>query len=379
MKNYLKELGKRIGKFATGLALATSLIMPMPGKAMDGIELKGDYSRKGWNIETIYYQEDHSPITNKTSTLNLVANNLQVNINTFKFYSAGNSKNKLYIFNGKKYIPITNIKINNNYGIPWAVQSITNLGKYPRIFGITNDLVFVDEEFTDTQTNKTIRTDEHVRVFDRDIYETTFSTTDSVAYANFNLDLDLITDENNTTNDNETAVFGPLYGKYESPTITNYYGYLNRVFGVMGRPLNISTNDTNTNGIPDSFEATYSSSPTNLVAEADEDGDGANNLKEYLNGTNPQDNSSVLKIKSLENKANSIDLSWQGSLTNFFYKPLEFTIRKATNLESLASNDCEAIYSATNSFTYSDTNLNQRAFYVIECDKPIELPTPPTP
>jgi hypothetical protein len=54
--------------------------------------------------------------------------------------------------------------------------------------------------------------------------------------------------------------------------------------------------DSNTNGLPDSWEATYGISDPN----ADADHDGQSNLAEYFAGTNPTNAASVLKLLSID-------------------------------------------------------------------------------
>jgi hypothetical protein len=55
--------------------------------------------------------------------------------------------------------------------------------------------------------------------------------------------------------------------------------------------------DSNTNGIPDVWEATYFGSPTGVTnRDADSDGDGLSNWEEYRAGTDPTDPTSYLKV-----------------------------------------------------------------------------------
>lgn len=54
--------------------------------------------------------------------------------------------------------------------------------------------------------------------------------------------------------------------------------------------------DTDADGMPDVWEQTHFSDPTNAVASADADGDGQSNLHEYLAGTDPLNPISVLTI-----------------------------------------------------------------------------------
>jgi hypothetical protein len=69
----------------------------------------------------------------------------------------------------------------------------------------------------------------------------------------------------------------------------------------------ISPADTNNNGLPDSWELKFG--VTN--PSADNDGDGRNNLEEYLSNTNPTNAASVLRISSATRDQNGrIALQW---------------------------------------------------------------------
>jgi hypothetical protein len=58
--------------------------------------------------------------------------------------------------------------------------------------------------------------------------------------------------------------------------------------------------DSNTNGIPDVWEAAYFGSPTGVTNRDDDfDGDGLSNWAEYLAGTDPTDPTSYLKVKRI--------------------------------------------------------------------------------
>ena len=56
--------------------------------------------------------------------------------------------------------------------------------------------------------------------------------------------------------------------------------------------------DTDADGMPDSYELTYSGTTTGFAPGLDADGDGMSNLAEYLAGTDPTDPNSYLKINS---------------------------------------------------------------------------------
>lgn len=368
MKNYLVNQTKIFRKILAGLALVTTTIIgPLEARAIDGLIQTNNYDIPSWNTDTSFFKEPNlfsERVTNKVSKISLNGINLINGINTLKFYATGmiSSNPTTYQYNYPTFEPLQGVILRDNHNTSWQISSITNLGKSPNIFGVTNGLVFVEESPTNTQ----VRFDNNTRVFNRDIYQVTLSTTNGVKYTNFNLDLDLITDDENTTNNNETCAFGNIYGSHTLDGKNYLDAYLNRVFGKMNQNLDASKEDWNTNGIPNSFEATYSGSPTNMLGEADDDGDRANNLQEYDAGTNPSDSNSVFKVTGLEAVTNTAKISWQGSLTNFFYAPISYSVESSTNLQD--TNSWNTIASNINAQTYSDTNINERTFYRIKTE-----------
>ncbi len=54
--------------------------------------------------------------------------------------------------------------------------------------------------------------------------------------------------------------------------------------------------DSDGDGMPDEYEAAYFNGTTNGLADADDDEDGASNYAEYISGTNPKTNTSVLVL-----------------------------------------------------------------------------------
>jgi hypothetical protein len=83
--------------------------------------------------------------------------------------------------------------------------------------------------------------------------------------------------------------------------------------------------DTNGNGLPDTWEASYGLGP-GTDRNDDPDGDGRNNWEEYLSGTNPTNALSVLKVMLREAGGN-------GTTVSFTAMPdLGYSIQYQTNL-----------------------------------------------
>ena len=102
------------------------------------------------------------------------------------------------------------------------------------------------------------------------------------------------TGENNVDNVEQVYVATPLAGQY---TVTvNYDGALTG--GTQWYSLLISgpDSDSDSDGMPDYWESQYFSGPTAATATLDSDGDGADNLAEYISGYNPTDSNSVFAV-----------------------------------------------------------------------------------
>ncbi len=77
-----------------------------------------------------------------------------------------------------------------------------------------------------------------------------------------------------------------------------------------GRANTVNPSDVNGDGLPDAWQVQYFGSITNPNATptANPDGDGFNNLQEYIAGTDPTDGNSFLKLDSAVVTGNGIDL-----------------------------------------------------------------------
>ncbi len=72
----------------------------------------------------------------------------------------------------------------------------------------------------------------------------------------------------------------------------------------------LSPVDANGNGIADAWETLYFGAGTNVNPMADADGDGVNNLAEYLAGTNPTNAQSALKLSKATAGSTNLTLNW---------------------------------------------------------------------
>ena len=80
---------------------------------------------------------------------------------------------------------------------------------------------------------------------------------------------------------------------------------------ITGGRLNLQrTVDADANGLPDWWELKYFGHLTGTAPEADPDGDGANNLAEWLAGTDPTSAASSFRIFSAVRIGNDVRVSW---------------------------------------------------------------------
>jgi hypothetical protein len=109
---------------------------------------------------------------------------------------------------------------------------------------------------------------------------------------------------------------------------------------------------------------------TNVDASADPDGDGLNNLQEYLAGTDPNIASSNLRITAanLSPDGTNSAVTWNSVLTRFYY------IQKTPRLSSAVWADSGlgliAPAGSSTSGTFTDTNAPIR-FYRIQAVRPL--------
>ncbi len=101
-------------------------------------------------------------------------------------------------------------------------------------------------------------------------------------------------------------------------------GFLNVKFNHVGGTTQIAfAPDSVGDGISDSWRATQFGSPTttnaNSCATCDPDGDGLNNLQEYLAGTAPLDSSNLLRVNSASRSGNDVTISF-GSVLGMNYQ-----------------------------------------------------------
>ena len=76
--------------------------------------------------------------------------------------------------------------------------------------------------------------------------------------------------------------------------------------------------DTNGNGIADAWELLNFGNLTTATATSDFDRDGISDLQEYLEGTDPKDPASILRITAVSKSASTVSLTWTSGVGRFY-------------------------------------------------------------
>jgi len=89
--------------------------------------------------------------------------------------------------------------------------------------------------------------------------------------------------------------------------------------GVVFQSVTPDPNDTDLDGLPDSWEIRYFGSIEKAYWSDDPDGDGSDNLHEYLADTNPTDKTSYLRIRSISSMSGGVSIEWMGGIESTQY------------------------------------------------------------
>jgi hypothetical protein len=122
---------------------------------------------------------------------------------------------------------------------------------------------------------------------------------------------------------NALSAFIPLYPGSDSPI--TYFFKVNAIDGcgatdtnqveLSVQPLLDPTKSQVGDGIPNSWKQQYNLNPFDpALATEDADGDGMNNLQEYLAGTDPTNNASLLQIMSVLPSGSDVLVTWMTGL-----------------------------------------------------------------
>jgi len=125
------------------------------------------------------------------------------------------------------------------------------------------------------------------------------------------------------------------------------------------------TLDSDGDGLPDWWENQYCGNPTGMNPEADDDGDGMDNMSEYIAGTNPRDPSSLLRILEISYKTggtqNGYEIKWQSVSGRYYdvewsWSPGNFSVL-VTNLPATPP---------VNTYTDVSRQIGNKKFYRIK-------------
>ncbi len=170
------------------------------------------------------------------------------------------------------------------------------------------------------------------------------------------------TGKNDIDNVEQVYIATPAAGEY---TITiNYDGSLTDKTQWYSLLVSGPVSDSDSDGMPDAWETEYFMDPTGAIASADADGDGADNLTEYISGYNPTNPSSVFEITNFSvpptNGAPFI-IEW-APITGRIY-----TVKRTDNLinKPFATISGE-LPDSVNSYTDSENRTENSQFYRVD-------------
>jgi hypothetical protein len=147
---------------------------------------------------------------------------------------------------------------------------------------------------------------------------------------------------------------------FTSDTLQKLYGSDVFLADTMTVPM-----DTNTNGLPNVWEMHYFNGTTAANVEEDSDQDGANNLAEYIAGTNPTNPASLFAIQIIENARCIKWTTAQNRLYTVQYSPdLSASFTTVTCGENLPGTGADMSYSC------SPNSPEQQGFYRVNITLP---------
>ena len=119
--------------------------------------------------------------------------------------------------------------------------------------------------------------------------------------------------------------------------------------------------DTDSDGLPDYWEAAYFNSPLNANAAFDTDGDGLANLAEFTADTNPTNSASVFRILQVAVDGSGVSLSYQSSSNRKYTLTYADTPASGSWSNVVSQTDIPGVGGIQ---TLTDPNANgQRRFY----------------
>ncbi|MED5371489.1 MAG: hypothetical protein VX899_10775 [Myxococcota bacterium] len=159
-------------------------------------------------------------------------------------------------------------------------------------------------------------------------------------YAGFDLDWTAFSDDGDPSNDDLTPLSTSLAIDGGDPGCKDVDGSVCDL-GFTGGPLGSDT-DSDSDGLPDSWEVRKGTSTASADGDADPDGDGLDNLGEWLFGCDPQsadsDGDGVEDLSELQSGADPLDPTDQGP-TAALLGPSEVRVGQTLGVDASGSSD----------------------------------------